>query len=550
MTESVAAFQGDAVLGNGRIALVVRARGSAVEVYSEGLGRPVARLQLLLLTPSGEPATQIEGVKLVENTRSAACLEVLGKTAQGASLAAKFRLKRGEVVIQTEPGPGAGRLRVECPARFVILPDFFADDIMIDARKIPVSMIEAPSDNFVLLPTGTGDAIGMCVFETRQHDVKSVLAGQGEKRTSTGSEMDFEGKKIWIAVLEAPQIWHQRPIGANDAGEVLPLDWHMPYPAQWRVDFTREDTLTDSWEMLLQDKKNHKYVKPSWLGGREETLKLNRERWNTFLDTFPYPCWSDHERQGYLQPLTKEGFRFRGPAVLYPINRVKQTPLDVYTVVDIMRNTLGAGPCEHVLDVEGQRTQYKGTPTCGVQGNLEEIYSAHLQKKKRAEIEKHLNAALAFVTHIRSRIHNYLEFARQMRQYLAAQKQAHPELSQPISELDKIIERIDQRVAPTTAKIPKPEYVAQLNEDFRKNILDYEGADALDRCKKYGKALTDIGGEQDELVGECRWVARTLRQRAGLLVALDARLAPIAGEIRARTQQVLRNPAGYEWSRH
>jgi hypothetical protein len=105
-------------------------------------------------------------------------------------------------------------------------------------------------------------------------------------------------------------------------------------------------------------------------------------------------------------------------------------------------------------------------------------------------------------------------------------------------------------VAPEADKIPKPDYVAKLNKDFRKNIMDYEGPDALDRCKKYGKALTDIGGAQDELVGECRWVVRTFRQRAGILVALDARLAAIAGEIRARTQEVLRNPAGYEWSRH
>jgi hypothetical protein len=302
--------------------------------------------------------------------------------------------------------------------------------------------------------------------------------------------------------------------------------------------------------MLLQEKKNSKYVKPSWLGGTEEKLGLNRRRWNTFLDTFPYPCWSDHEQQGYVQPLEKEAFRFQGPAVLYPVNRVKQTPLDVYTVVDIMRNTLGVGPCEHILDVEGQKTDHKGRPTCGVQWYLEEIYGAKQQKQKRAELEKHLNDALAFVTHIRSRIMRYVEFAHRMREYLAAQKKAHPELSKSIAELDGIVEQIDTHVAPEVAKIQKPDFVAELNADFRKNIMDYEGSDALDRVKKYCKVLTDIGGNQDELVGESRWVARTLRQRAGIMVALDPRLAPIANEIRARTQEVLRNPAGYEWSRH
>jgi hypothetical protein len=543
-------FQGDAVVSNGRILAVARHHSSTLEVYSQGPAGAVARLKLLLVTEDGAPATRLKRVSLVEHSKGAACLEVSAQTGQGADLVAKFRIKRGEVLVQAEPGPGAGRLRIDCPGRFAILPDFFADDILIDAARIPLSTIEVPTDNFVLHFTGTGDCLGMCVFENRRHDVKVALSGQGDKRIITGSEIGFEGKKIWAAVLTSPHMWYQRDIADEDAGEVIPLDWTMPFPAQWRVDFTRKDNLTDSWEMLLQDTKNGKYLKPSWLGGREERLKLNRQRWNTFLNTFPYPCWSDHERQGYVQPLTKKGFQFQGPVVLYPINRLKQTPTEVYTVVDIMRNTLGAGPCEHVLDVEGQRTQYRGVPTCGVQGDLEEIYSAKQQKQKRSEVEKLLNDALAFVTHIRARITNYIEFAQHMRAYLAAQEKAHPELSSSIAELDQLLERIATRVAPQAAKIPKPDFVAQLNQDFRKNIMDYDGPDALERCQQYGKTLTDIGGEQDDLVGECRWVVRTLRQRAGMMVALDARLAGIAGEIRARTQEVLRNPAGYEWARH
>src|SRR5262249_8698128 len=377
-----------------------------------------------------------------------------------------------------------------------------------------------------------------------------ALAGQGDERKIAGSEVEFEGKRIWVAVLNAPHIWHHFDLKIDDAGSIIPLRWTMPFPAQWRIDFTRKDSLTDSWEMLLQEKKNGKYIKPSWLGGSEDTLERNRWRWNTFLDEFSYPCWSDHERKGYVQPLIKDAFQFQGPAVVYAVNRVKQTPLDAYTVVDVMRNTLGVGPCEHILDVEGQKTVYQGQPTCGVQGLLEEIYQAKQQKKKRAEVEKYLNDGLAFVTHIRQRITRYIEFGEKMRKYLAAQRKAHPELSDRINELDKILERIDTNIAPQTNKIQKPAFVAELNADFRKNILDYDGPDALERCQKYGKVLTDIGGSQDELVGECRWIVRTLRQRAGIMVSVDPKVAPIANEIRTRTQEVLRNPSDYEWSRH
>ena len=87
------------------------------------------------------------------------------------------------------------------------------------------------------------------------------------------------------------------------------------------------------------------------------------------------------------------------------------------------------------------------------------------------------------------------------------------------------------------------------NDDFRENVLAYEGADALEQCQKYTAALVRIGGNQDKLVAECRWVVRTLRQRAGLMVALDPRFATTAAEIRARTQEVLRNPANHEKAR-
>src|SRR5262249_53237296 len=70
-----------------------------------------------------------------------------------------------------------------------------------------------------------------------------------------------------------------------------------------------------------------------------------------------------------------------------------------------------------------------------------------------------------------------------MREYLAAQKNSHPELSAALLEMDRIVERIDSHVAPATAKIQPPSFVARLNEDFRKNVLDSDTRDDIERCK-------------------------------------------------------------------
>jgi hypothetical protein len=324
----------------------------------------------------------------------------------------------------------------------------------------------------------------------------------------------------------------------------------MPFPAQWRVDFTRSNDLTDSWEMLLQEHKGGGYVKPSWLGGGDQRLGPDRSRWNTVLGRYPYPCWSDPDGRGYLQPLRGKVLQLRGPVLVYPINRVKQTPLDAYTVVDVMRNTLGVGPCEHILDLEGQKSEYRGRATCGVRDTLNPIYQSHQQKQQRAKIDQTLDEGLAFVKHIRGRITRYVAFGHKLRQYLAGQRKVHPELAEFLAEMDQLAREIDSRVAARAAKIKTPAHVARMNEDFRKNVLDYDGPDALTRCQGYTRALVVIGDNQDELSGECRWVVKALRQRAGILMALDPRVAPVALEIRARTQEALRNPANHEGARH
>ena len=88
-----------------------------------------------------------------------------------------------------------------------------------------------------------------------------------------------------------------------------------------------------------------------------------------------------------------------------------------------------------------------------------------------------------------------------MRQYLAEQKQSHPELAEFIAEMDTLTREIDDRVAARADKIKTPEHVARMNEDFRKQVLDDDGPDALKRCKAYARALVEIGDNQDELVG-------------------------------------------------
>lgn len=516
--EKVASFTGDAVVSNGLLQITVKA--DAVEVAGAN-GAVHARLK-----PGGRPA-------LTENAKGGVTLEIPG--------AVKLRLKRGEVALQVESA-GAEKLSIGAPSRFVVLPDFFADDLVIDAAKIPIAAVELPSENFVLNPVGSGDALVVTTFENRDQEVRASVS----EGLFTGSEIAF-GKqgKIWISVLSGAGTWHSFDVGGKSK-----LEWTMPFPAQWRCDLTRQDGLTDSWEMLLQTDKNKGYLKPSLLGRGGDTIKSNRERWTTVLGTFKYPCWTDEKGQGYVQPLKEEALTHVGPALIYPLARVESTPVNSYAVVDVMRATLGVGPCENLLDVEGQKNEYKGRATCSVRDHLKKIYSKGEQAEKADEVEKIISDGLAFVKHIRGRIELYVGFGRELGEYLAAQKQAKPELAGPIGELEKLARQLAERYEARREAIKTPDHVAAMNEEFRKNVKGYTGEDAEKRSKKYAEALVEIGDNQDELSGECRWVVKALRQKAGLLMATDPKMAAVAAEVRARTQKVLRNPASHEGAHH
>ena len=550
------AFKGDAVLANERVAVVFRRGATAAEVY--GVSDRGAALRAAL-APSAGSATgagaatsagaRLDSFKVAKNAPDAAAVEAALKAADGKPLGLACELAAGQVFVRTEPRGSAKALRVEAPCRFTVLPDFFADDIVIDAAEIPVPAAELPSENFVLHMLGDGDAILMTVSADRDEEVRAAFSGQGPQRIISRTEVPYgKSTKTWVAVLEDPGIWHKRDVARDETGKIGRLDWKMPWPAQWRLDWRKADRLTDSWEMLLP-RSGGEFEKPG-LFGSPQNIPASRKRWTTVLGSFAYPCWVEKDGQGCIQPLKSDVVRFEGPALLYPIARVKGTPLDVFTVADIARGTLGVGPCEYILDVEGQGSQYKGRATCAARDALRPIYQAKQQKAKRAEIERALDEVMAFVRHIRGRIEQYADFGRKTRAYLQEQKKAHPELAGFAAEMEPLCKAIDGYVDKRSNEIKNVDYTQAMVDDFRKTMIDYEGDDAVAKCKKFTEDLVRIGGSQDELVGECRMAVKIIRQRAGLAMALDPRAATAATEIRRRSQEVLRNPAGHESARH
>ncbi|MCX5674469.1 MAG: hypothetical protein NTX87_05630, partial [Planctomycetota bacterium] len=424
-------FKGDAVLANDRITVVFRQSGPGAELYANGAEEAVLRAVLAPVPDKGtmRPAP----VAIAANTAGETAVDAVFKTPGGKDALVRFKLQPGQVFISTEALSGVERLRLEAPCRFAVLPDFFADDIAVDATELPVDRTELPGENFLMHMVGRGEAIVLAVWNQRQGDIQVDLAGRDKARVVQASEIPYGTKgTVCVALLEGPGIWHAHDVSKADADRIIPLQWKAPFAAHWRVDWRQDNGLTDSWDMLIQ-KPDGTYVKPDWFGqsdayGTPDWMKPDRKRWTTVLGTFQYPCWIDKDGQGFLQPLKKPG-TFQGPALAYPINRVAATPLETFTFVDIVRATLGVGPCEYILDVEGQGSHYVGRATCSTRDALRPIFAKGEQRARKAEIEKVLDEVMVFVRHIRGRIETYADFGHATLAYLDAQEKAHPDVA-------------------------------------------------------------------------------------------------------------------------
>jgi len=564
-------FRGSAVLVNDKLRAVLPQGGLTVKVYSETEGMELcARLQPVC---SGRTDLKRTSLTIRENTRTAVSLEVGFLSPQNEPRQITYELNAGQPFIKTTASAGVEKLRVQAPCRFAVLPDFFADDIVVDASTIPVPQAELPSENFLLHMLHGGEAIVMTVSESRDNDVVVSLSAT-EPREIVCSDISY-GKKphVWIAVLAGPGIWHEQAVAAADAGKVLVLDWRMPYPALWRVDWGTSNKLTDSWEMLLQH-PDGRYLMQNWFGqdpaagqrfgaefGARDWNKPNRQRWNPVLGSFPYPCWVDTDGSGHLQPILLQRDKkaagqplFLGPTLVYPLDRVQMppftTPLEKLTVVDLVRMTLGVGPCQYILDLEGQKRNSRGVATCYARDVINAIYKEGTQLQNGPVIVEHLDLCVAFIRNVRERIDQYVQWGRDMRVYLEEQRRLHPGQAEFLDESLLVVQRLDQLFEERREKVHSPEFAQQQAEGFRTNLLQLTGPDAYDKCAAQMSIFTSIGGTQDDLVAACRTVVKTLRQRAGIALAVNPELKDIATEIRNRTQAMLRNPTAYEAPQH
>ena len=511
-------FLGDAVLANDKLAVVLRAKGAGAEVYAQAEAGLKRRASLVPLPAAAGAAAGLASVRIVQNTPAAVGLEASYRTADGNSLSVAYRLATGQMTVEVRPGQRTRRLAIRSDAQYVVVPDFFGDDMLFDARSLRRPRLGLPAENFFLGLLDEGSAMLMCVWQSSRQGAEATCSGTGPQARIGGCEIEcLQGKAIWVALLEGTNLWHQRAISAEEMSKDLILAWKPPFAARWRGDFLDAGGATRSW-----------YFSAANEPGEEAPTAGPRE----------CPCWLEGQRAVVRGGLAGAPAGTAGEAarqlVVYAIDRSRATPLTVFCPMDVLRNTLGVGPCQYILQTEGLAGETNPTPD-EVTNWVEKQFRAKKEKRAAGEMREQLAGMVEHVGRTQARIHQYAALARRLDALLASQSNS-AQLGEAVRGLRPVVDRLKQAAGDGSEGAKPAQQAAKLADE----ILALVGSpNALAECRRLGAELRRLGAAQERALANSRMAVRWLRQQARMTAADDPPSAPLAAAVRAEAERVL-----------
>jgi hypothetical protein len=242
--------------------------------------------------------------------------------------------------------------------------------------------------------------------------------------------------------------------------------------------------------------------------------------------------------------------------IIYPLGRVTATPVNVYTPIDLMRETLGQGPCEYVLDLAGIKPRGPGGDrpilayaTCGLWNqHIKPIVTKELKKKPdgsyeplspetKARLIQAMEEMWYFVHAVHDRLREYKTWGASLAT-LCEQEAARS------GKVKAVADRIQADVQRLNKDVGAHKFDGPGSEAFWKDRIPVLIAQVKDDNYAEAKTIGDIttlGNNQDERVSRCRQYVKALRQDVLIEDTSDADVRKFVGEVRARCQQMLRN---------
>jgi hypothetical protein len=576
-------------LENGKLVVTVEKDAAGPVITTKAEGAP-ARIELVLRRES-----RVDKVEKGKAEGGGAAVRFTSGAAE-----AELSLGVGRVHVEVKPGEGASFLEIRTPARCAVLPDFFADDVIYDPMKFKSETLAVPEENFLLQMVEGGDALVMSVWQGSLKDggrdprVELVLDGEGEARRITSGRIEFLGKPVYVGVLAGKDMWHNQNVGSMPAQTMRKIDWKRPFDAKWRTSFVvAEGKASGDWKTRIQSFEIKGPPKPRQRGwDREGRTYMHQEQ----LGKFCYPCvfkgdetyvclYADRSERKKADGINRKERRKERDAkkkgeaytpkhvsppnvyekaLIYPLDRVETTPVSTYTVVDVMRATLGEGPCEYILDLEGVKPRPRGGDRELLENAICPLYDRRIYpllgkagKKKLTEKDRELvvqvcEDIVTFIHAVHDRLREYEKFGRELAVFCEKEGAGTPEVkaladrvSALAGDLAKDVGALDTkkffRLGPEQYTKGMPAVIAHWDK-LLPEVAKSVKADEYDvnLLRKIGGSKP-IGDYQDQMVARCRRRVKGIRLEAALADGSTPEVASFAAKVRDMCQKIMRN---------
>ncbi len=576
---------GGAALENKSLLVVAQPGQPGAVVYYKGEAT-ARRAQLALLSRGAQSAAAIAKVEVTKAEAGEGALRVTAGT-----VSAEIVLGAGGVFATVRPGAGAGAVEVRTGARYVVLPDFFADDTIFDAVKLKTPKLAIPAENFLLQMIEGGDAMVMCIWQGSlslsgaagkgeaskngaapaaggrglDPEVDLLFAGEGAARRVSGTRIEFQKKPVYVGVLEHKGLWHDQDVSGWGGHKSTPIAWKRPFEARWRGDYIMaEGKVMKDWPTRQQSFDFRQTAvsaeKKWWEHGNEDAPTIWQE---SIVDFITYPSIFKGQETRLILYADKAERRKKGAkefpnvyerVLIYPLERVAETPMTVFMPVDLMRQTLGEGPCEYVLDVAGIKARGSGgerkllaTATCSLwmkhifpmTGRIKKLKQPDgsykpLSDKDKAHLIQALEDMWYFVHAVHDRLREYKKWGAETTEFCKTKGARAKALA------DKALPYLDR----LNRDVGRLKFEGRGTEGYWKTRL----AELVEQVKagKYGEVasvgkIRGLGNHQDEMVSRCRQYVKGLRQEILLTGTSDPAVRKFAAELLERCHAILRN---------
>ncbi len=520
-------FKGDAVVENEYLTAVFQSKKGKVAAYSRAHSNG-KKVEFIPLQLRGKP-TNITQCRILQNTGDEASLRVTFSAEAAKDDFSAVLSFGGKRIIEIKPAENTKGISLLSPIEYCVAPAFIGDDLIFSPKEYPsMTTLHIPSDNLFLgLLKGRNDML-VVTWPKGNQRIRLILDSENqEPRLIESVNFDNDGKSAYLALLDAPGIWHKEQLKPSYLEKDIAVDWKRPFAAKWKTQLAEAGVKTA-----------YKF--------RESKDKI----WRAITGRYIYPVWFEGEDTFYR--LGKK-IPPKGESIVYFLER-KGTPVSVSTPVDIMQQTLGRQTCDAILDLPGRslRSHHRrpslglpGVATCACTAAIKVVFKAGQEVEKKDYIAETVDDMVYFIACHVERIGEYQDFARDMASFLNLKAKSNPDLKPYFDNMQAITQKIPQEYNGQKENIKTPAYTAQLTRQT-KALTEKKDPKNLPAVLALGEKWRGMGGAQDELLGKFHSITRNLFQQAGYACVNQPQALEIADQIRKRCRMCLRNPDGYE----